>query len=361
MNIFISWSKSKSLEYAKILKELLESMYFDVFLSEESILGGEPVQKTILQHIANCDKLIICFTRDNKKSPWLLFEAGYALGIGKTVVPILFDKDSNWHSWIDNPMNFVREIEFDSSIFPDALIKALCIKSSDMIKREIKYHAERMEKIKDKYRVVDIKCEDFVEKLINDRTFVTENPSYKNKTAYFLSGFESFELYKIIIDTFMYTGKYLWIYGRKNMKLFSGNFSNFFDYLKEKISNDNINMMGIDFKCLFLDPNCPEVEKSHIHPQLLKTELKTNIERANIIFKDTPRLRQCFRLYSGIRDEIIIRLDNCIIYAHPHFDDDGRPQLLTNMGFEVFSVDSEKGQKCIKKFQEVWKHAKPML
>ena len=145
------------------------------------------------------------------------------------------------------------------------------------------------------------------------------------------------------------------------MKLFSGNFSNFFDYLKEKISNDNINMMGIDFKCLFLDPNCPEVEKSHIHPQLLKTELKTNIERANIIFKDTPRLRQCFRLYSGIRDEIIIRLDNCIIYAHPHFDDDGRPQLLTNMGFEVFSVDSEKGQKCIKKFQEVWKHAKPML
>ena len=54
---------------------------------------------------AGFDVYILCFTSDNKKSPWLLYEAGYASGLHKRVIPILFDKDSLWHSWIDNPMN----------------------------------------------------------------------------------------------------------------------------------------------------------------------------------------------------------------------------------------------------------------
>ena len=47
----------------------------------------------------------------------------------------------------------------------------------------------------------------------------------------------------------MYTGKYLWIYGRKNMKLFGGNFKELFDYLEEKSLNNQ--MFGIDFVVCF--------------------------------------------------------------------------------------------------------------
>ena len=105
--IFISWSKNKSEELAKLTKHTLEELLPDTnfFMSEEDIQAGDCVQNTIMHQIEQCDIFILCFTSDNKKSPWLLYEAGYASGLHKRVIPILFDKDSLWHSWIDNPMN----------------------------------------------------------------------------------------------------------------------------------------------------------------------------------------------------------------------------------------------------------------
>ena len=78
MNVFISWSKRKSLEFAKSTKTVLEKLdpTISVFVSEVDIIGGEEVQKTIIQNINSCDKLVLCFTKETKKSPWLLFEAG---------------------------------------------------------------------------------------------------------------------------------------------------------------------------------------------------------------------------------------------------------------------------------------------
>ena len=78
MKIFISWSKSKSMEFAIKTKELLEKVdpQIDAFVSEIDIYAGEDVQSKIIKQIESCDKLILCFTKENKKSPWLLFEAG---------------------------------------------------------------------------------------------------------------------------------------------------------------------------------------------------------------------------------------------------------------------------------------------
>ena len=108
LNIFISWSKSKSLAFAIELKRLIESLTPNnsVFMSEESIAAGEYVQSKIIDQIKHCDMLFICFTKENKKSPWLLYEAGYASGLNKKVIPVLFDNDPNWHSWIDNPNEY---------------------------------------------------------------------------------------------------------------------------------------------------------------------------------------------------------------------------------------------------------------
>lgn len=43
--------------------------------------AGEFVQEKIISNIENCDILILCFTTENKRSPWLLYEAGYASGL----------------------------------------------------------------------------------------------------------------------------------------------------------------------------------------------------------------------------------------------------------------------------------------
>lgn len=361
MKVFISWSKAKSMQYAIKTKVLLESMdpTITAFVSEVDIHGGEDVQEKIIQKIIDCDKLVLCFTKENKKSPWLLFEAGYARGLKKTVIPLLFDEDPNWHSWVDNPMNVAREINFNNPNFPKVFLDCFGLAYSEKNKKKMQRYRKLVLEIKDAYRQVDIQCEDFVDKLTHNDTFIVENPYYMNKTAFFLSGFESFDLYKTIIDSFMYTGKYLWIYGRKNMKLFGGSFNSFFKYLEEKALFDG--MDGIDFRCLFLDPESPEVKKAHLQQDIFKSELIATILRAKTVAKNNLHIQKCFRLYSNKREEIIIRIDNCIIYARPSFDVNGYPQLLTNSGFEVFSVGSEKGQECIKKYETVWNNAKNLF
>lgn len=362
MKVFISWSKRKSLEMAIKTKELLEKLdsHIEAFVSEVDINGGEDVQVKIIKKIEECDKLVLCFTKENKKAPWLLFEAGFARGLKRTVIPLLFDEDPNWHSWIDNPMNVARELKFNSKNFDINFLTSFNINNTPANKRKIDNYKKSILKIKENFRNIDIQCEDFVEKLIHNETFVLENPFFRDKTGYFLSGFETYELLKIVIDSFLYTGKYLWIYGRKNMKLFSGSFKYFFNYLHEKSSNGNYAMNGIDFRCLFLDPSSPEVKKAHIQQRIFKSELEATLLRAKDVIGDNEQLKKCFRLYSNRRECIIIRLDECIIYSRPTFDVNGIPQLLTNTSFEVFSTNSSKGTECLTIFENVWKAARVM-
>ena len=86
---------------------------------------------------------------------------------------------------------------------------------------------KRIDEIREKYRKVDAQCEDFVDLLISNNTFRIESPIYRNKTAYFLTGFETFELWKAIIQSFMYTGKYLWIYGALVNIFWTQNYKNY--------------------------------------------------------------------------------------------------------------------------------------
>lgn len=355
MEVFISWSKEKSMEYAIATKKVLEAINPDInaFVSEVDINGGEDVQRKIIDRIVNCDKLVLCFTKENKLSPWLLFEAGYAKGLKKIVVPILFDDDLNWHSWIDNPMNIAKELRYNKRDFERNLINCFC-RNNQIDKGAFTEYTYEIEKIKEKYSPVDLECMDLVNELIHNDAFVMKNPYFEDKSAFFLSGFESYDLLKVITRNFLYSGKYLWIYGRKNMKLFGGSFKEFFSYLHEKFSSINPSMDGIDFKCLFLDPLSDEVGRAHLQPEILKAELEATILRAKAEIGCNDLLRECFRKYTNRREEIIIRLDNSIIYSRPSFDSNGRPQLLTNTSFEVCSIKSKRGSECLKKFEQVW-------
>lgn len=359
--IFISWSKSKSEELAKNTKYILETLMpnTNIFMSEEDIHAGEHVQDKIIKHIEQCDALILCFTSENKKSPWLLYEAGYASGLHKRVIPFLFDKDSLWHSWIDNPMNITREIDFYKDSFETDFLDAFSLNKTPYAESCIDTFKKRVNETKEKYRQVDIQCEDFVEKLIVDDKFTINSPFYRDKVAYFLSGFETFELWKAIMQSFLYTGKYLWIYGRKNMKLFGGNFNELFEYLDKKTVQPN--MDGIDFRILFLNPTSEEVQYAHKDQDIFELELLTTITRAKKTVGSNKMLQKCFKMYSNRREEIIIRLDNCIIYAKPHFDINGNPNIMTNSKFEVFSASSDKGKECINKYLEVWGNAVNMF
>lgn len=189
-----------------------------------------------------------------------------------------FDKDSLWHSWIDNPMNIAKEIDICNDSFETDFLEAFSLIKSTLTDSCIRTFKERIIEIKEKYREVDIQCEDLIEKLIAVDKFTINSPYYRDKVAYFLSGFETFELWKAIIQSFLYTGKYLWIYGRKNMKLFGGNFNELFEYLDKKAIEPS--MAGIDFKVLFLDPAADEVHYAHKDQDIFEPELRATIARA---------------------------------------------------------------------------------
>lgn len=312
-NIFVSWSKAKSREFALEIKYLIESLdpHSNVFMSEENISAGEKVQEKIIKKIEDCDLLLLCFTKENKKSPWLLYEAGFACGLNKTVIPLLFDNDPNWHSWIDNPMNVVREININGADFEASFINCFGLRDSSYTRNVLSNFIKNVENIKDKYRQVDIQCEDFVDILLNNESFKVKSPIYRNKTAYFMTGFETFDLWKAVVQSFLYTGKYLWIYGRKNMKLFGGNFKELFEYLEEKSIIDN--MAGIDFRCMFLNPEAEEVKFAHKQQDIFLQELDATIKRAKYQIGDNRILQKCFRKYSNRREEIIIRYVNSIV------------------------------------------------
>ena len=252
-------------------------------------------------------------------------------------------------------MNIAREININGENFEATFLKSFNLCDSSYTRNALSTFIKNIETIKEKYRQVDIQCEDFIDLLISNNAFRVESPIYRNKTAYFLTGFETFDLWKTVVKSFLYTGKYLWIYGRKNMKLFGGNFKELFEYLEEKSINED--MYGIDFRCLFLNPESDEVRYAHKQQDIFFQELDATIKRAKHQIGDNLILQRCFRMYSNRREEVIIRLDNCIIYSKPHFDENGQPQIMTDAKFEVFSTSSQRGQQCIKKYCAIWDSA----
>ncbi len=78
MKIFISWSGGRSHKAATLLREWLKCVLNEVqpFVSSEDIRKGKRWLIEISRELQDSSFGIICLTRDNLGSPWILFEAG---------------------------------------------------------------------------------------------------------------------------------------------------------------------------------------------------------------------------------------------------------------------------------------------
>jgi hypothetical protein len=105
--IFISWSKDRSLSFAKALRQLMAEVLRDptyvpppplgpgdhlVSLSEDLPKGGNWFQN-LAGLLENARAGIICVTPENRSSPWLLFEAGALIrcDVEVALFPVLLD------------------------------------------------------------------------------------------------------------------------------------------------------------------------------------------------------------------------------------------------------------------------------
>jgi hypothetical protein len=95
MKVFISWSGERSQALAQALRDWLPMVlhYTEPWLSHSDIEAGERWANVVAKELETTKFGIICITRENLSSPWILFEAGAlakSMQEGR-VIPLLLD------------------------------------------------------------------------------------------------------------------------------------------------------------------------------------------------------------------------------------------------------------------------------
>ena len=97
MKLFVSWSGERSKALAFALRDWLPLVlhYVEPWLSEADIDAGTRWADAVAKQLETCNFGVICITRENLTSPWILFESGaLAKSLeGSRVIPLLLDLD----------------------------------------------------------------------------------------------------------------------------------------------------------------------------------------------------------------------------------------------------------------------------
>ncbi|MBR3569425.1 MAG: TIR domain-containing protein [Oscillibacter sp.] len=110
VQIFISWSKSVSHEIGQALYEWLPTVNpsWKTYISDD-LEAGSVWFPELMKRLKTANIALLCVTRENLDSPWLLFEAGAFLIREIPVVPILFRVKS---SELENsPLHYLQSVE----------------------------------------------------------------------------------------------------------------------------------------------------------------------------------------------------------------------------------------------------------
>lgn len=122
--IFISYNR-RSLEAVKTLAEDLEAAGSKVWLDLE-LTGGQRWWDNILANIRECQVFVFALTPESLRSQACMDELGYALALGKPVLPFLLSGDVNVNL-LPRPLNEIQFIDYrrQDKQAAFALIKAI--------------------------------------------------------------------------------------------------------------------------------------------------------------------------------------------------------------------------------------------
>ena len=104
--VFVSYSTSRH-DLADLTRSKLRDAYIDVWLDTESIEVGADWRREIDAGILASDSVIVLLDKDSSVSPYVTYEWAFALGNGKTVIPIMIE-DCKIHE----RLNVLQYIDF---------------------------------------------------------------------------------------------------------------------------------------------------------------------------------------------------------------------------------------------------------
>jgi hypothetical protein len=171
-------------------------------------------------------------------------------------------------------------------------------------------------------------------------------PSVGN-AVYFDEGFESHALYETVCAV---VSNRLFVFGRKNRKLFDKEHAAFFLAIQKQLA------AGLDFRCLFLDPKAPDHILSTAHEdQNFKDELDAGIRQAQRVLRAAGiNPDDHCRTYSIQRTVSSITVDDAVLYTHIRLTPAGIASRLTKCAFSVVNANSHIGQELTDEFLELW-------
>jgi hypothetical protein len=192
-----------------------------------------------------------------------------------------------------------------------------------------------------------------LQKVINALEQRGMTPPAIGRVACFKDGFESHDLYEIVLSE---AEQRLYIFGRKNRKLFDK------DHWQQLAGLPGRLKAGLDFRCLFLDPAAPATVLAHEHqdadfPAQLSTCIRQAIGTIRSFGLDPGTLCRC---YSTRREREIVVVDGVVLFTPVTRSPDGTAVRLTRCGFELVDGGSLIGHELVREFEAVWSGAKPI-
>lgn len=360
LNVFVSWSKERSRMLAKELTKWLPSVLQATrpWMSSENIAKGDRWATQVGKNLEKHDVGILCVTPENHQSPWLLFEAGAlskTLGVSR-VCPLLLAIGPNE---LDGPLtqfqatifernDILRLVESLNQLLGDESI------SSEVLRNEFDAKWPILEsRVKEVVKIkIPATCRALADVISALSKVGLPEPNIANQ-AYFESGFESHTLYTTATSI---AQDRLYIFGRKNRKIFDKEHLDFINSLSQRISN------GFDLRVLFLDTCANEHVLTCAHqdddfPEQLQTchiNAKSILKNAGINPSDVCRK------YDFQRTVSMLVVDDAVLYSPIKLNECGRVQTLTKSAFNATSATSEFGASLVELFLSHWENSTPM-
>jgi CheY-like chemotaxis protein len=91
MDVFISYN-SKNEDFAELVKLKLEREDIHVWKDTNQIDAGTEWRNEIDQGLLNCEIILVLLNQISTKSPYMTYEWAFALGNGKTIIPLMIEE-----------------------------------------------------------------------------------------------------------------------------------------------------------------------------------------------------------------------------------------------------------------------------
>jgi hypothetical protein len=93
--VFISYSHSDK-DWARRFAKTIADSGLDVWFDEFNIKPGQPLVEGLENGLRESDAVVFLINTENKTSPNVYFEIGAALGMNKTIIPVI-PEDFDYH------------------------------------------------------------------------------------------------------------------------------------------------------------------------------------------------------------------------------------------------------------------------